>query len=66
MCEVGIQSERVRTYLSSVAGDPLCVLERRSENIHDMFASVTSGSLPSVERLADLSPSLEQPVDLST
>ena len=43
-------------------GDPLCVLELRPENIHDMFAWVTHVTLPLLEWLVDLSPSLKEPV----
>ena len=61
------KSERVRTYLSSVAGTPFCDVVRRPGNTHggaDRFAWVASGSPPSLERPADLSSSLERPADL--
>ena len=46
-------------------GDTFCEVVRRLENTHDIFTWVTHRSLPSLERLVDLSPSLERPADLS-
>ena len=47
---------RESSHISFFCGkDPLCVLEWWPENIHDMFARVTSRSLPSLERPEDLS-----------
>ena len=51
---IGVQSERVCTYLSSVTGDPFCEVVRRPENTHDMFAWVTCRSLPSHETSGSL------------
>ena len=65
MCKVGIQSKRDSHISFLYGGDPLCVLERRPENIYDMFDWVTLWSLPSLERLTDLSPSAERPADIS-
>ena len=46
---------RESSYISFFCGgEPLCVLERRPENTQDMFAWVTSRSLPSLEGPADL------------
>ena len=64
LCVEGIQSERVRTYLSSVAGDLFCEVVQRLESTLDMFAWVTRRSLPSLEKLKDLFPSLERPANL--
>ena len=57
-CVVGIQSERVRTYLSYVAGTFLWSNATAGEHTReaDRSAWVTSGSLPSLDRPADLSP----------
>ena len=47
--------------------DPFFEVVRRPENTHgraDRSAWVTSGSLPSLERPADLSPSIARPADL--
>ena len=58
---------RDRSHISFFCGgDPYCEVVQRPENTHDMFDWVTRRSLPSLERLADLSPSLEQPADHST
>ena len=56
---------RESSHMSFFCGkDQLCVLERRPENTHDVFAWVTSGSLPSLECPADLFFFLEWPADL--
>ena len=61
MCVVGIQSERVRTYFFSVAGTVFwsSMTAREHTRGADRSAWVTSGSLPSLERPADLSTSLK-------
>ena len=64
MCEVGIQSERVHTYLSSVAVPFVCIRVTAGEHTGHV-CWVTLRYLPSLERPADLSPSLEWPLDLS-
>ena len=69
LCKVGINSKRVRTYLSSVAGTLFCEVMQRTENTHrgaDRSAWVTTGSLSSLERPADLFRSLERLTDISS
>ena len=65
LCVVTIQSERVRTYLSSVARTLIVKLfnGRRTHRGADRSAWVTSGCLPSLERPADLSFLPERPAD---
>ena len=65
-CVVGIQSGRVRAYLSSVSGTLLWSSETAREHTWgaDRLAWVISGSHPSLERPADLSHSLERPANL--
>ena len=66
LCDVGIQSERVRKCLSSVAVTLFWSSETTEEHTRgaDRSAWVTSGCLHSLEGPADLYPSLEWPVDL--
>ena len=69
LCVVGIQSKRVRTYLSSLIylSWPFCEVVRRPENTYEELTGLFEwpvGLSPSLERPADPFPSFELPLDL--
>ena len=56
---------RESSHISFFCGEGPCYeVVQRPEYTHDMFARLTRKSLPSLERLADLSSSLERSADL--
>ena len=63
LCVVGIQSERVRTYLSSEAGNPFCEVVRWPENTHGELTGLLewSAGLCLQSKITDLILSFQVP-----